>query len=444
MVEMSPELVVIAMFGGAIIGILLGYPIGIVVGGVAMFIGFANIGVPVFYMFRAQVMGLISSYILLALPLFVFMGEMVARSGAAERLYRGIYVWSGGFRGGLAIGTVLMGAIIAACVGVVAASLILIGLIAIPHMLERGYNKELVCGSVCAGGTLGILIPPSIMLIVYGPMAGISVGKLFMGAFVPGFLLAGLYVGYIAIHSWLRPKLAPAIPLEERAVPLLKKMGILVTAILPVVFLILAVLGTIFLGIATPTEAAAVGAVAAVLLAVAYRNFNWQILKETTLHTMRTTGMAYIVGTGAIMFTSVFLKLGGGEVITDLLLASPGGRWGTFAVIMFIIFILGFFIDWIGIVFIMVPLITPTGAALGFDPIWFAMMVVVNLQMAFMTPPMAAAIFYLKGMAKPEWEITTAHIIRGVIPFVLLIMVALGLLVAFPQLILWLPGVMIK
>jgi len=444
MVEMSPELVVIVMFGGALISILLGYPLAIALGGVAMFVGFTSMGTTVFYMFYLGLHGLLTNYVLIAVPLFIFMGVMVERSGAAERLYQGLYIWSGGFRGGLAIGSVLMGTILAACVGVIAASVIMIGLIAVPSMLQRGYNKEIVCGAVCAGGTLGILIPPSIMLIIYGPMSELSVGKLFMAAFIPGLILSGLYISYIAIRCWLRPDLAPPISAEERAIPLLRKMGMLLTGMLPPLFLILAVLGSIFFGIAAPTEAAAVGAVAAVLLAIAYRQLNGQVLKEASLHTLRINSMVFLIAVGAVMFTTVFLKLGGGKVVSSLILAAPGGKWGSFALIMFIIFILGMFIDWLGIIFVMVPLVTPIGAALGFDPLWFAMMICVNLQMSFMTPPFAYAIFYLKGIAKPEWGIETGHIIRGVIPFVILIMVGLGLCVVFPDLILWLPHQMIK
>jgi len=444
MVEWSPELITILMFGGALIGILLGYPLGVVLSGVAMIIGFLTIGLPIFNLFRIRLLTFVTDYILLAVPLFIFMGVMVEKSGAAERLYGGLYSWFGGFRGGLAIATVLMGVLLAACVGVIAASVITMGLIALPSMLKRGYNKELASGAVCAGGSLGILIPPSVMLVLYGPNAGISVGKLFIGAIIPGLVLAGLYVSYIAIRCWLSPTMAPPIPIEERAVPLLKKINILLTGILPPLFLILAVLGSIFFGIAAPTEAAAVGCVAAVLLAIAYHRFNWQTIKEATLQTLRVTCMAFFIAFGATMFTGAFLKLGGGDVVSNMLLAAPGGRWGVFALIMFIIFIMGMFIDWIGILFIMVPLITPIGDVLGFDPLWFAMMVCVNLQMSFMTPPFAYSIFYLKGIAKPEWELDTAHIIRGVIPFVVLIMVGLGLCVLFPQLILWLPQLMIK
>ena len=444
MVEMSPELITILMFGGVLFCIFLGYPLGTVLGGVALIIGYLSLGEPIFNLFRMRLLTFVTDYVLLAVPMFIFMGVIVEKSGAAEKLYGGLYTWFGGLRGGLAIATIVMGVLLAACVGVIAASVITMALIALPSMIKRKYSKELACGTVCAAGSLGILIPPSVMLVLYGPMAGISVGKLLIGAIVPGLILAGLYLIYTVIRCWLSPAMAPPIPVEERAIPLSKKINILVTGILPPLFLITAVLGSIFFGIAAPTEAAAVGCVAAVLLGIAYRHFNWQILKESTLQTIKVTCMAFFIAFGATMFTGAFLKLGGGDVVTNLLLSTPGGRWGVFTLIMFIIFILGMFIDWIGILFITVPLITPIGNTLGFDPLWFAMMVCVNLQLSFITPPFAYAIFYLKGIAKPEWEIDTGHIIRGVIPFVLLIMVGLGLLVSFPQLILWLPRLMVK
>jgi len=444
MVEMSPELVTIVMFGAAIIGLLIGYPLVFVLGGIAMLVGIATMGLGVFTMFRVRIWGMMTDYTLLAVPLFVYMGLMVEKSGAAERLYGGLHLAFGGFRGGLAMATILMGTILAACVGVIAASVIMIGLIAVPSMLQRGYSRELTCGSVCAGGTLGILIPPSLMLVIYGPMAQMSVGKLFMGAFGPGLLLSALYMSYIAVRAWLRPSAAPPMPVEERAVPRLRKLRMLLTGMVPPLFLMLSVLGAIFFGVASPTEAAALGALAATVLALAYRQLNWQTMRYGMLETMRITSMALFIGWGAQMFVGVFLRLGGGDVVTNLMLAAPFGKWGAFALIMFIIFILGMLIDWIGIVFIMVPLMTPIAPALGFDPLWFSMMICVNLQMSFMTPPMAYAIFYLKGIAKPEWGITTEHIIRGVIPFVVLIVVGIILCIAFPDIIMWLPHQMIK
>jgi tripartite ATP-independent transporter DctM subunit len=444
MVEMSPELVVMIMFGGVVASILLGFPISISLGGIAMVIGYVNLGPMVFHLFQDRVLSIITNYVLLAAPMFIFMGVMVEKSGITEKLYGGLHLWFGGIRGGLAISTILVGTILAACVGIIGASVITIGLIAIPSMLQRGYNKELTMGSVCAGGCLGILIPPSVMLVFYGPMAQLSVGKLFMGAFIPGFTLSALYIIYILILGWLRPTVAPAISIEERAVPILKKIRVLMVSMVPPIFLIIAVLGSIFFGVAAPTEAAAVGALASVLLVIFYRQFNWNLLKEASLSTFRVVGMAFMIGAGATMFTSIFLRLGGGEVISNLVLSAPGGRWGSFAVIMLVIIILGMFIDWIGIIFIMIPLVTPIGAELGFDPIWFALMICINLQMSFMTPPFAFAIFYVKGILKPEWGIETSHIIRGVIPFIILIMVGLILCAVFPELILWLPAQMIK
>jgi len=445
MIDISPEMIAIIMLGGVLVGVLTGYPLAPVIAGVALIVGYLTWGgTQVTHLFYSRMYDLVRSYIILAAPLFIFMGLMLERSGIAERLYDALYLWLGGFRGGLAITTVIIGTILAACVGIIGASVTMLAIVALPAMVKRGYGKALASGSVCAGGTLGILIPPSIMLVIYGPMAAISVGKLFMAAFVPGLVLSGLYCSYIALHSLFRPDIAPAVPLEERAVPFIKKTIMLLTSLVPPVILVLAVLGSIFFGIAPPTEAAAVGAFAAILLAAAYRRLSFTALKDTAFQTLRVTSKVIFVAVCGFMFTGIFLGLGGGEVVKNLVLASPGGRWGAFAIIMFVVFVLGMFIDWLGIIFIMVPIITPIGPALGFDELWFAMMIIVNLQMSFMTPPFAYAIFFLRGAAPPELGVSTADIIRGVIPFVILIMVGLGLCIAFPDLILWLPHQMIK
>jgi tripartite ATP-independent transporter DctM subunit len=281
-------------------------------------------------------------------------------------------------------------------------------------------------------------------LVLYGPMSGVSVGKLFFGAFIPGFVLSGLYVSYIALRSLVQPKVAPPVPVEERGVSFLKKTAMLAAALVPPAILVMSVLGVIFMGIAAPTEAAGIGAFAATLLALAYRRLNLPVLKEVTLLTFRLSGFILLIGAMSFAFVGVFIGAGCDEVVKGAILGAPGGRWGAFALIMFICFILGMFIDWVGIVFIMVPIITPIGAALGFDPLWFAMMVCVNLQMSFMTPPFAWAIFIVRGIAAKELGVTMGDIIHGVIPFVILIMVGLGLCIAFPELILWLPGMMIK
>ena len=444
MIELSPEIITILMFGGLLIGVLTGFPLAIVIGAIALLFGYYVWGEATPQLLYTRIFMIVSNYIVLAVPLFVFMGVMLERSGITEKLYDALYLWLGGFRGGLAITTVLIGTILAACVGIIAASVTMLSIIAVPHMIKRGYSKSMATGATCAGGTLGILIPPSVMLVFYGPMALLSVGKLFMAAFPAGLVLSALYCSYIALRSLLQPNIAPSVPVEEMAVPFIKKTIMLLTSLVPPVILVFAVLGTIFFGIAAPTEAAGVGAFVATLLALAYRKLNWQVLKETALATVRTCGMIFLFVVMSIAFVGVFIGAGCGDVVSSFILATPFGKWGAFAVIMIICFILGMFIDWLGIVLIMVPIITPIGYELGFDPIWFAMMICVNLQMSFMTPPYAPAIFIARGAIPPELEVTSADIIRGIIPFVLLVVAGIGLFIVFPQILLWLPAQMIK
>ncbi len=444
MIDMSPEVITVLLMGGILVGVLLGYPLAISVGAVGFLVGLALWGPGIVSdMYYTRIFNQITNYTLLAVPFFVIMGVMLERTGVAEDLYSAFYLWFGGVPGGLAITTILIGTIMAACVGVIAASTMMLALVGIPAMLKRGYSKPLATGCVCAGGTLGILIPPSIMLVVYGPMANLSVGKLFFGAFLPGFLLAGLYLVYIIIACLLNPRLGPPVPKEERNVPLAKKTLLLLKSLVPPLFIILAVLGSIFFGIAAPTEAGAVGALAATVLAAGYRKLTWKAVKEASLSTIKLSGMILLIASLAFAFVGVFIRAQCGGVVENLLLATPGGKWGIFFVIMFILFILGMFIDWIGIVFIMVPIITPVGAALGFDPLWFAMMVCVNLQMSFLTPPFAYAIFFVKAACPPEFGVTTGDVIRGVIPFIILIMIGLLFCIVFPDIILVLPRLML-
>ncbi|MBA7466225.1 C4-dicarboxylate TRAP transporter large permease protein DctM [subsurface metagenome] len=444
MIEISPEILTILMLGGVLVTVLLGYPIAFAIGSLTLIVGYLTFGDMTFHLIYTRLYNLIQSYTFLAVPLFVFMGVMLEHSGIAEKMYGALHLWLGGLRGGLAISTVLIGTILAACVGIIGASVTMLSLLALPSMVKRGYSKSLASGSICAGGCLGILIPPSIMLVVYGPMANISVGKLFMGAIIPGLLLAGLYITYVAFRCLCQPKMAPVVPAEERAIPLVQKTAMLTSSLLPPAILILAVLGSIFFGIAPPTEAAAIGAFATIILAIAYRKFSLKILRETMVHTVKVASMILLIGGMAISFSSIFLSCGCGDVIENLILSTPGGRWGAFIAIMAMLFLLGFAVDWKGIVFIMVPIITPIGAALGFDPLWFAIMVCINLQMSFMTPPFALAIFYFRASAAPELGVTMGDVIRGVFPFVGLILFGLGLCIAFPELILWLPSLMIK
>lgn len=444
MIEVSPEIATLIMMLAFIGGVLSGYPLAVVAGGAGIAIGYLLFGFPVFNIVYMQMFGILANYILLALPLFVFMGVMLAQSGIADRMYGALYLWLGAFRGGLAIATVLLGTVLAACVGIIAASVVMLSLVALPSMVKRGYDKSLASGACCAGGSLGILIPPSTLLVIYGPMARVSVGKLFFGAFVPGLLLSLLYCSYIAVYSLFKPEVAPAVPPEERRVPFIRKTIMLLTSLVPTALLIMGVLGTIFFGLATPTEAAAIGAFVATVLALVYRRLNWPVLKAVGLETVKTCGMIFLIAGCSVAFTAVFLRAGGGQVVQDFILSVPFGRWGAFAVIMFICFLLGYVIVDLGIIFIMVPIITPIFAMLGFNALWAAIMVNVNLQMSYMTPPMALAIFFCRSSAPPELGLTVAEVMRGVIPFVVLIMVGLGLCVVFPEIILWLPNMMIK
>jgi tripartite ATP-independent transporter DctM subunit len=440
MIDLRPEYITLLMFIPLLVVILLGYPLAIGLGGVGLAVSLLFYGPEQSYgIFYNRIWGIIIDYTFLAVPLFVFMGLMMEKSGVSERLFGAIYLWMGPIPGGLAIATVLLGTILAAAVGIVGASVVMLGLIALPAMQARNYKKEIACGAICAGGTLGILIPPSVMLVVYGPVADIGVGLLFMSAFIPGFVLSGLYCAYILIVCLLHRDWGPPAPLDERKVPLGKKLVTLVTTLMPTLSIIFAVLGTIFLGVAAPTEAASSGCIASAALAAAYKRLDWKVLKEALYSTAKVTSMVMIIAMCAGMFTSVFLGLGCGKVVEEAVLGLPFGRWGSFVVIHLIVFILGCFIDWIGIVFIMIPIVTPIGEALGFNKLWFAMMIIVNLQMSFMTPPFAYAIFYLRGIAKPEWGIETRHIVRGVIPFVILVMVGLVLCIIFPDIILGLP-----
>jgi len=438
---MSPELMVVLMFAALFVGIFLGYPTAFVLGGVAMIFGLIDSGPQVFSLFITRLYDLMKNYTLLAVPLFLFMGVFMERSGVAKRLFNALHLLWGGIRGGLGISTIAISALFAATTGVVGASEVTIGLMALPSMLKHNYNRALACGSICAGGTLGILIPPSVMIVIYGPIARVSVGKLFLGTVVPGLLLSLLYMLYIGVRCYLRPQDGPPMPANERNVPIGRKIGLLLTSVLPPALLIMAVLGSIFLGIAAVTEAAAVGVITSMMLAACYGQLNFKTLKSAGYETLSITSMILMIAVGASFFSTVFVSIGGDDVISELFLSLPFGRWGVLIVIMLLLVMLGMFIDWMGILFIVVPLITPIAADLGFDPVWFAVLVMVNLQISFLTPPFAYSIFYLKGITPPE--VKTTDIYRGVLPFVAIQIVAIVLCILFPSLLITLPAVLI-
>ncbi|MFP4284038.1 MAG: TRAP transporter large permease subunit [Desulfovermiculus sp.] len=439
----SPELLLCFLFGGLILGLATGFPVPFVMLGSSLIVGVLGAGEAFFHMLVLRFFETMHNYILVSIVLFVFMGIMLERSGAAERLFSSLHLILGGLRGGLGLAVIAVCTIMAAATGIMGAPVIIMGLFALPHMLSRNYDPALSSGSICAGGTLGILIPPSIMLIVYGPMAGLSVGRLFMAAIVPGLILASLYALYILLICFFKPELGPALPKEQRSASVGKKLLLVITSMLPTLLLILSVLGTIFLGIAAPTEAAAVGAFISVLLAWAYGNLSWRTLQEAFVQTTLVSSMILLIVAAAFVFTGTFMLLGGGFMVQDFLLNLPFGPWGVLIIMMAAFFTFGLFMEWVGIVPILVPIFTPVLQQLGFDPLWSAILFCVTMQTSFLTPPMAPALFYLKGVAPSEIQFGP-HIIRGVLPFILLQLIGLVLIAAWPDLVLWLPKMMFR
>jgi len=442
MMDLSPELMTVLMFTGLLIGLFMGHPLAFVLGGLAVIFGLIGWGPSVFYMFMNRIWGTMDNYVLLAIPLFIFMAQLLDRSGVAEDLFKTLRYLLGQIRGGIALTVIMVSTVFAACTGIIGASVVTMGLLAIPMMRKYEYNEELSYGSICAGGTLGILIPPSIMLVVMASQATLSVGKLFAGAVFPGLILSILYLGYVAIRCYIKPELGPPISREEREqVTNIQIAWMAVKSLVPPMILILGVLGSIFFGIATPTEASGVGAFLAFLMVVAYGKFTWRGLYEAVMQTAKTNTMVIIILCGATCFTGVFLGIGGGDVVTNFINGLGLGKWGTFWVMMAIVFLLGMFIDWIGIVLICFPLFLPIAKQLGFDPIWFVIMMAVNLQASFLTPPFGYALFYIKGV-DPE-GIDIKKVYKGIVPFVILMLIGLAICAAFPEAIMWLPGMIV-
>jgi tripartite ATP-independent transporter DctM subunit len=438
---MMPEHLALVMFGGVLILVMAGVPLYLALGGLALLFGILGGWAPMVYnQFISRIYGVMANEVLPAVPLFVFMGAILSKSGASEHLYRTFYLAMGGLRGGLALVTILLSTLFAATAGVVGATETSIGLLSLPTMLKKKYNKALASGCICAGGTLGILIPPSVMLLLYGPTAGLSVAKLFIGAIGPGLLLSALYMIYIVVICFIKPDYGPPMPKEERNVPWTKLIYQLALYMIPTLFLIFAVLGSILFGIASPTEAAAVGAFGAVLVAVAYKNFNLRVLYDAAMQTLQISTMVLFVTLGAMMFSGVFMALGGAKYIGSLIVSLPLGKWGLMIVMQLVVIVLGMFIDWIGILFIVIPIITPIALHLGFDPLYFALVICTNLQISFLSPPFAYSIFYLRGIAPPE--VTTWDIYKGVFPFVGLQIIGLTVVILFPPLTLYLPSLM--
>lgn len=442
---MTPEILTILMFVTLMGAILLGHPLAITLAGVATLFGLIDNGgnVPALLdLFVNNAWGLFQNYTLVAVPLFIFMAQILDRSKVSEALFDALYIVLGGLRGGLGMAVIVVSTVFAATTGIVGASVVAMGLMAGPALLRRGYDKSLAAGIICSSGTLGILIPPSIMLVVYGGLTGMretSVGNLFAAAILPGLILSGLYLLYVAIRCGINSKIGPPIPKEDRTHSTAEKISMTLKSFVPPFGLILAVMGTILAGVATPTEAAALGCVGAVFLAIFNRKFNWEVISQACNATLRTTAMIMILFIGGKLFSVVFLSMGGGDVVADLLLGMDVNEYVVLAIMMAVVFMMGMFIDWAAILLVVVPIFTPIAMDLNFDPLWFAMLICLNLQTSFLTPPFGYSLFYFKGVAPPEY--TMPDIYKGIIPFVIIQIIGLALMVTFPKIITWLPSV---
>jgi tripartite ATP-independent transporter DctM subunit len=408
---------------------LLGFPVAFTFGGIALIFGVWAEGIEMFAFMPYRIQSIMENTVLMAVPLFVFMGLVLQKTRLAEQLLESMGRLFGGIRGGIAISTVLVGALLAASTGVVGASVVAMGLISLPVMLKYNYDKGLACGTICASGTLGQIIPPSIVLILLGDVLGVPVGDLFQAAVWPGLMLVGAYVVYILIYAKLNPEAAQPIERDE-SISRQQEVITALKAVLPPLALIIVVLGSIFAGIATPTESAALGGAGAIVLSLLYRQFSWSMVYEASKETVKVTAMVFAILLGATAFSMAFTYTGGDYLVEEWMLQLPGEKWGFLIITMLVILILGFFIDFVEICFIIVPIIAPVAELMGINMTWFAILIAMNLQTSFLTPPFGFSLFYLKGVAPAG--VTTRDIYRGVMPFIAIQIVVLASLLLFP------------
>ncbi len=442
---MSVEVLTILMFLTLMASITMGHPLAVTLAAVAALFGLIDNGFDIpslLGLFANNAWGIFLNYTLVAIPLFIFMAQILDRSKVSEGLFDALYKVLGGLRGGLGMAVIVVSTVFAATTGIVGASVVAMGLMAGPALLRRGYNKALSAGIICSSGTLGILIPPSIMLVVYGGLTGqkeTSVGNLFAAAILPGLLLSSMYLLYVGVSCYLNPKLGPPIPAEDRTATPMQKFVMTMKNFVPPFGLILTVMGTILAGIATPTEAAALGCVGALILAAVSRKLDWKVITQACISTARTTAMIMALFVGGKFFSVVFLSIGGGDVVADVLLGMDVSPYIVLAIMMAVVFFMGMFIDWAAILLVVVPIFTPIAMDLDFNPLWFAMMVCINLQTSFLTPPFGYSLFYFKGVAPPEYSMGDVY--KGILPFVAIQLFGLAMMVLFPQIITYLPDV---
>jgi len=443
--EISIELLTLIMFGSLLVLLMAGLPLAFVTGGLAVVFLFVLGDSRALNIVPSRIFPLMTNYQLSAIPLFIFMASMLERAGIINEMFDVIYKVLGGVRGGLAAATVIASTILAAMVGVIGAAVVTMGIIALPAMLKRGYDPKIAMGSIMAGGTLGILIPPSILAIIYAVVAEQSVGELFIGAVIPGLLLSGMYILYVLLRCAINPQLGPAIPVSER-ISNAEKIRLMGNMSAPIA-LIVVVLGVIFTGIATPVEAAGIGTFGAFIVAAIHRKLDWPTVREASLTTLKASAMVIWIMFGATIFVGLYVLEGGQQFVQDSLEATGFGPWGILIIMQVVLIILGMFLDWVGILLLAVPIFVPIIKALGAQAfgldspddlvLWFGVLYLVNMQMSFLSPPFGYALFYLRGVAPPE--IPMIDIFKSALPFLALQVVGLTLVMLFPQIITWLP-----
>ena len=429
------------MFPALLALIFIGVPVAFSLMTVALVFGVAQFGESVVVIFAHRVEEVGGSHILAAVPLFIFMGAMLEKSGIAEGMFETIHIWTRKLPGGLAVGTIVICVLFAASSGVVGATETVVGMLATPVMLRAGYDKGLIAGTICAGGSLGSIIPPSVLVVILATIADLGIGEMFAAMLFPGLVLAGLYILYILGHSFFRPSIAPPPPAAVDDIPLAIRLWRTVVVLVPPLSLIAAVLGSIIFAIAVPTEAAAIGAIGGLVLTVLYKKFSIAVVRGALLTTISITAMVLTIVVGGLMFAGVFAGAGGLIAVQTMLAESALGPWGTVLLILLITFVAGFVIDLISIMLILVPLAMPIVTGLGFDAVWFCIALLIMMQTSMLTPPMAGAIFYFRAIAPPE--ITLRDMYRGVVPFIILHFAVLGLIIAFPSVALWLPSALL-
>ncbi|MBI4637952.1 MAG: TRAP transporter large permease subunit [Candidatus Rokubacteria bacterium] len=438
---MSIEWITLLMLAGFMTILAAGLPLAFATGAVAVIFALSLFGVDSLNLIVSRVFTLMGNYVLVSVPLFILMACILERAGVAEDLFQAVHVWSGRVRGGLAVTVIVSCAIMAAMVGVIGAEVVTMGVVALPAMLNRKYDKDLALGAICAGGGLATLIPPSVVFIMYGLTAGVSVGQLYMAGVVPGLLLAGLYIAYITTRCYLRPHLAPAASEEERNIPLVAKLGLLRGLILPAL-VAFGVLGSLYAGLATPTEAAGVGCLGAFVAAAVNRRLTWENVSRAVADTTKVTCMLYWLFFGASTLIGVYTLAGGTNFMKQTITALPIGPWGILILMQIVWVILGCLIDWIGILLLTAPIFVPIIESLGFNSVWFGVLFCMNMQISYVSPPFGPAVFYLKGVTPPD--ISIGDIFHSIWPFLGLQVIALAAVMAFPRLALWLPSLMIK